>query len=228
MAKLLLFDVDGTLVHAPGGIASFERAFTIFFNRPVQINPNNRSSGQTDMEIVTAVLNQSNVLSSEIVSSQEKIITLYVEDLIKHTEWTLQNGHVMPGVVDLLESIHTLPDITVSILSGGVRKAVEWKLNVFGLSHFFDWSCAAFGSDSPNRNDLPKYSLQRFHSQIKPSEVVVIGDTPKDIECAHKFGSRVFAVATGKYSLKELSAFNPDYVSQDLSDKKLFLSTIMD
>jgi phosphoglycolate phosphatase-like HAD superfamily hydrolase len=128
----------------------------------------------------------------------------------------------MPGVQALLDEISRERRHYLALLTGNYERAAQIKLAHFGLEAYFSWG--AFGDDSPDRQQLACLALQRAEQRLVPAaalrNVVVIGDTPHDVACAKAVAARAIAVATGNYSVEELSACGADAVLADLADTR--------
>jgi len=126
----------------------------------------------------------------------------------------------MPGVEPLLSAITRRRDLHVALLTGNYEPAAGIKLGFFGLRTFFAWG--AFGDEAADRNELARIALARARERMVLNDgrpdVVVIGDTPHDVESARAIGARSLAVATGSYSVKALEDAGADIVLADLSD----------
>lgn len=128
---------------------------------------------------------------------------------------------VLPGITPLLDALDPQPRSFLALLTGNFVEAAEVKLAHFDLWRYF--RCGAFGDDHGDRNRLVPVALQRARARGLPSHVgtphvIVIGDTPRDVACAHAHGARAVAVATGEYSAERLEQAGADVVFEDLSD----------
>jgi phosphoglycolate phosphatase-like HAD superfamily hydrolase len=128
---------------------------------------------------------------------------------------------VLPGIQPLLDTLDPEPRVFLGLLTGNFADAAEVKLGHFDLWRYF--RCGAFGEDAHDRNRLVPVALDRARDRglaphVEGGHVVVIGDTPRDVACAHAHGARVIAVATGQYDVDALRAAGADVVFEDLSD----------
>jgi phosphoglycolate phosphatase-like HAD superfamily hydrolase len=116
----------------------------------------------------------------------------------------------------------------LGLLTGNVRRGAQLKLEAFGLWQYF--RLGAYGSDASDRNVLVPIAQARARALLgydfTPPQIVVIGDTPRDIRCAQVHGARVLAVATGRYSLGELQQHRPDHCFSDLGDIRAVLDVL--
>lgn len=210
MARLLLFDIDGTLLdsNGAGGESILDAAEAHFGIQRAQIPPL-QLAGSTDpaiaMDLFT-LLNRTHTPAE---------ITAFLDRYLASLQHRLQDsgfsGYTLPGVTPLLEALRTESTAHLGLLTGNVRRGATIKLSRHGLfEHFID---GAFGCDHHDRNQLGPVALQRMQdatgTRFDIADVIVIGDTPKDIRCAEAFGAKCLAVGTGQYSSAELSALNP-------------------
>ena len=137
-------------------------------------------------------------------------------------------GHVKKGIRELLPALQNLEGIYLGLLTGNAETGARLKLEPFGLNRYFP--VGAFGSDSEDRNLLLPIAVERLQEETSASvnyeHCVVIGDTPKDVECAHVHGASAVAVATGTYPLKELEKTAAELVTADLSDTEKIVDWI--
>jgi phosphoglycolate phosphatase-like HAD superfamily hydrolase len=214
--SLWLFDIDGTLVDTGGaGMRALKEAAVERFGDE---GPELDLAGSTDSGIVGKML--AHFGYSEELEEFERFYTFYLERL----EWNLAHGgfegQVLPGVVELLERLADDDGATVGLLTGNIAGGAAAKMRHYGLDHHFEFG--AYGCDFADRNRLGPIALERAAGHagrsFSPQETLVIGDTPKDIACAHAMGSRCLAVATGRFSVDELQAAGADRVIEGLSE----------
>ena len=140
-------------------------------------------------------------------------------------------GHkgLMPGARELLEALHHYDHLHLALLTGNYREAAEIKLQHFELWDFFEWG--AFSDDHADRNQLVPIAKSRAETYDIPVEaierVIVIGDTPHDVECARVAGATCIAVATGGYTVEQLREAGADQVLPDLSDTGRVLALLV-
>lgn len=216
---LLLFDIDGTLLHHGGSVISgMRRALKSVFGTEGRID-RHPLGGKTDPQIIKELMVLEGFTSQEIDSR----FPLFCEQYISFLKQSISEFHLQayPGVNQLLVALSNRPCPILGLLTGNLEGIVEIKLRAAGIpSEIF--TLGAYGSDNADRNKLPALAISRaegfVHNAIEKDAVLIIGDTPYDIRCARAGGTRVMAVATGEYSLEELSEHHPDYLLQDLSD----------
>ncbi len=138
---------------------------------------------------------------------------------------------VLPGVTALLEALGAVEGLTRGLLTGNYPETARLKIEAAGLDPEI-FEVAAWGCDGRSRRDLPGVAMDRHAAatgaRIAPEEVVIIGDTPHDVDCARAHGCRSLAVATGPSSRDELVACEPDLLADDLSQTKEIISWILD
>jgi phosphoglycolate phosphatase-like HAD superfamily hydrolase len=132
---------------------------------------------------------------------------------------------VKPGIYEILTELQTFSNLATGLLTGNLEKGARIKLDPFRLNEFFP--SGAFGSDDEDRNNLLPIAVKRFEdlSQrgITISECILVGDTPRDVECAHVHGAICIGVATGPYSYDSLMEAGADHVVTDLTDTNAVL-----
>lgn len=224
--KLVLFDIDGTLLLSGGaGVRAMTRAFDQLFEiadafTGVQL------AGRTDTSILKDALRLHGLPYSHEVL--EEFQSLYFEYL--HQEMPLPGSgkRIMPGVLEVLEALSALPDVYLGLLTGNWRTSGYIKLADFALDHFFAFG--AFSDDSEVRKELLPFAIQRFKRlhdlEPRPEEVFVVGDTPSDILCAHPHGAKAVAVAAAHHSAADLAPYNPDFLLPNLTDYKKVLEIL--
>ena len=210
MARLLLFDIDGTLIDSNGaGGAAILDAAEEHFGIQREHFPPLQLAGSTDPAIAMDMFGH---MSRE--HTPEEVIA-FLDRYLSHLQRRLQapdfTGYTLPGVTQLLQALRSESEAHLGLLTGNVRRGAVIKLSRHGIfEHFVD---GGFGSDHHDRNQLGPVALKRMQdatgSTYHIDDVIVIGDTPKDIRCAEAFGAKCLAVATGQYSYAELSALNP-------------------
>lgn len=223
--KLILWDIDGTLIVSQGaGVRAMERAFARHFGRPGDLGQIDWA-GRTDTWITGEVL-RTNGLPPTPENCHDYLET-YLELLPAELRDGPQ-GHVLPGVLELLETLHRRPDVAQGLLTGNLKRGAEFKLTHYRVWHYFEFG--AFADDSPRRNDLGPHALRRARElhrhHFAPNDTFIIGDTPHDIECGKVIGARTIAVATGRFSVAELAAHAPTAVFASFADTASFLRVI--
>lgn len=138
-------------------------------------------------------------------------------------------GRLLPGIVALLDRLKSREDCVVALLTGNLVRGAELKLAHYGVWDYFEFG--AFADDHHDRNELGGFArcrAQEKHGrEFAPTDVVVIGDTPRDIECGRVIGARTVATATGTYSRDELRAHSPDLLFDDLSETAAVVAALV-
>ena len=213
---LILWDIDGTILSAFGaGPKAFEAATTEQFGKPIPLSTINWP-GATDYAIAYALLEKVGwVVNRE---NAQKLIDSYLVNLPRLLSETQAKAN--PGVLELLDIFHRCEHVHQALLTGNVKKGSDIKLSYIGVNHYFAFG--AFADHSDHRNDLSVHALnlarQHLHPEWSASQIYVVGDTPKDIECGKHIGAHTVAVATGHHSMEDLSNWNPSLVLESLSD----------
>ena len=224
MRKLVLFDIDGTLVLTGGaGLRAMNAALKGFFGHDDGLN-GITLAGRTDWAILSdAVARVDKQLDPELL---EALRRAYLENLAIQIEHPGRGPKaVMPGVRELLEDLRAREDVFVGLLTGNFEEGARIKLDHFDLWHYF--ACGAYGGDAADRNALVPFAVKRARAggltEISPRDVIVVGDTPHDVACAEAAGAIAVAVATGGHSVEQLRATGADLVLPNLSDRASFL-----
>ena len=214
--RLLLFDIDGTLITSGGaGEAALKDAMRSRFGVEEDL-AGIILAGATDARIARELLEKHGIaVSSENVAALLDTYLGHLSDRIGR-----HDGKLLPGIVPLLNVLSQREDAVLALLTGNVSRGAEIKLTHYGVWDFFEFG--AFADDHHDRNELGKFAreraLERHGEEFPPSRIYVIGDTPKDIECGRAIGACTVAIATGHYSAAELKEHSPDFLFEDLSD----------
>lgn len=228
--RLVLFDIDGTLLNSGGmGRASMQRALGLIFGSPG--NPSYRYDGKTDKQIVRDVMRLEGHSDDHIDARMEKLIELYLDGLRAGSKSGKFNVRPLEGVTDLLDALEARQDIVLGLLTGNVEPGARIKLAAAGLDPD-RFRINAFGSDHEHRPKLPAIAQKRANEKlgldIAGDRVIVIGDTPADIECGRSLGAKAIGVASGHYTVEQLQAHNPYAVLPSLKNTQQVLATILD
>lgn len=214
--KLLLFDIDGTLISA-GGAGT--RALNSSFERVLGIKEAFKKfemAGKTDIQIIKEGLYMHGV------SPNSYLITKLIENYLNFLKLEINNNskHLKPGVLEFIQFIDKKLKYPMGLLTGNLEAGARIKLEAFGLNIYFPFG--AYGSDHEDRNYLLPIAIERFattlNKRIEFNQCIVIGDTPRDVQCAKPYGAKVIAVATGPFSKEELQKTDADLVIETLSE----------
>lgn len=226
--KLVLFDIDGTLLTASGaGKRALARALHDVYGTAGPIDSYDFRGG-TDLQIVRDLLQFAGIPAAVITDGQTRLFRRYEE----HLDAEIGDGAgvtLYPGVREVVEALAARPDVLVGLLTGNIEVAARIKLSPTGLWPRF--RLGAYGSDHAERVRLPHVAAGRAEALVgrafQGADTVIIGDTPRDIGCARAFAATAIAVATGWHTLDDLAAHAPDHVFADLSDTDRVLATIV-
>lgn len=228
--RLVLFDIDGTLVLTGGAGA---RAMTLAFRDLLAIEDGFAGvpmPGRTDQIILRDALERAGRGADSALARE--FHDRYIEHLAReiHTPAPGKFKGVLPGIREVLDLLSRREDVMLGLLTGNYRAAARIKLDHFDLSRYF--RCGAFGDDAADRNALVPIAVSRAIEcglgELPAGRVVVIGDTPHDIACARAAGARAVAVATGGVDADTLRQAGPDVVFPDLSDTGSVLAAIVE
>jgi phosphoglycolate phosphatase-like HAD superfamily hydrolase len=215
--KLILFDIDGTLIDTGGaGALSWAWAFEREFDRRIDIAEHS-TAGMTDPAIARCTFEQamqrepSGEELTRLMASYQAVLPDFVA--------ASRDYRVLDGVTELLESF-TGAGIALGLTTGGLEAVAHAKLGRAQLNHFF--LVGGYGSDSESRVELTRAAVQRGERLLGRAldlrEVFVVGDTPLDIAAAEGVGAVSVGVASGRYDVEELRAAAPDHVLASLAD----------
>ena len=227
--RLVLFDIDGTLLNSGGmGRASMQRALAEVFGSPG--NPSYRYDGKTDKQIVRDTMRLEGHTDEHIDSRMETLIDLYLDGLRTGVESGNFNVRPLDGVVEILDALEARKDVVLGLLTGNVERGARVKLKAAGIDPD-RFRVNAFGSDHEHRPQLPAIAQRRASEnlglEIVGERVIVIGDTPADIECGRELGAKAIAVASGHYTVEQLEAHDPYAVFPSLANTAQVLETIL-
>ena len=222
--KLVLFDIDGTLLTSGG---AGERALRLGVRDRFGIEEDYRSieiAGRTDSLIARQIFQKHGIAETP------ENLTAFFDGYLHHLGDLLpkSNGRLLPGIVELLDALKARPDVVLGLLTGNLQRGAELKLTHYGVWHYFEFG--AFADDHHERNELGRFAcaraVERAGCAFPPERIYVIGDTPHDIACAHAIGAKAIAVATGSSSAEQLRAAHADHIFNDLSDLSAVLRVL--
>src|SRR5882672_10033839 len=217
MVRLVLFDIDGTLIRTGGaGVKAFAKVFETEF-KAVDGFERMKFGGRTDTGLVREFLGYHNIPATpqNFTRFFERYV-FWLDHILKQNETT-----VCAGVWDFIRGLQGLSKAPViGLLTGNIRLGAEIKLRHYNLWDSF--VTGAFGDDDKERNCIAGIARDRgaklLGQKLRGDEILVIGDTPLDIECAKAIDARILAVATGNYARKELLAHKPTWVVETLEE----------
>lgn len=227
--KLVLFDIDGTLLSAAGaGRRAIEAALREVFGTT---GPDSYwFDGKTDRQIVRDLMRSDGHSDDTIDDRMETVMHRYLERLDRELGDPAHLPRLYPGVGDLLDVLEAREDVVLGLLTGNLEAGAHAKLRATGLDPA-RFVVGAFGSDHELRPELPAIAQRRARDvlglEVDGAAVVVIGDTPADIACGRGIGARAIGVATGRYSAAELQAHSPSAVFDDFRSTDLVIAAIV-
>jgi phosphoglycolate phosphatase-like HAD superfamily hydrolase len=197
--RLLLWDIDGTLIRSNGiGRRAMETA-AAHVGQLTEV-PQIVMSGKTDPQILREIFTMAALADDHIDGILPEAMAA-AETALAAVEAELREvGHAMPGVIDVLERLAAMPGVRQTLLTGNLAANAAVKVAAFGLEHFFDAEVGAYGTDHADRLELVPIALERVArfrgGAYEPSDVWVIGDTPNDLACARAGGVRCLIIGT--------------------------------
>ena len=224
-----LFDIDGTLVDTAGaGRDAMILTLAAEFN--IKCDGHGVGfAGRTDRAIVSDLFRLHSIEDNQ--ANWGRFREAFVKQLPVHLE--RRQGRVLPGVVELLALLSARPDVVLGLLTGNLREGARLKLRHYGLYAHFSLDGAelgAFGDHHHQRDDVAHDALrsvrERHSTGIDVDRVWVIGDTPRDVQCARAIGAKAIAVATGVHSRDQLQRTQPDRLLTNLSDASQLLDLL--
>lgn len=221
MSRLLLFDIDGTILNTGGAAKrAFHRALLEVYGTAGPIEDHD-FAGKTDPQIARELLRRAGVAESRIDDGLPTLFAAYVAELRLEIESPHYAPIVHPGVPELLDALEAhRADPLLGLLTGNVAEGAELKVGSVGLRGRF--RLGAYGSDSEHRAELPRLAVERARAltgrSYRGREVVVIGDTPHDVTCGRSIGVLAVGVATGSHTAEELAAAGAHLVLENLAD----------
>lgn len=222
--KLLLFDIDGTLVND----ASFQKGLfkEVFGIDDADFLKNYANSGKTVRTVITEILEKKGFSRKEAVHK----MNYFFNELVKYYKEKIESEHsfeCIPYTRELLTELKRRGHI-LGLVTGNIEEIAKLKLEKVGLLDFF--TIGGFGDSSMIRSELALEAIKKVKRKLKirfdKKDIFIIGDTPSDIECGKELGVKTIAVSTGPFRMDELKMHNPDYLFNNFSDIKLVLRNI--
>ncbi len=221
--KLVLFDIDGTLVLTGGaGVRAMNKACEELIGHSDALD-GIPVAGRTDRIILHDALRRIGRDLDDVLFAALR--DRYLQRLQQEID---RPGHgvkgVMPGVRELLDELEQRDDAFLGLLTGNFEAGARIKLGHFDLWRYFKYG--AFGDDAADRNELVPFAVSRARAsgmpEPRPGDVLVVGDTPYDVACALAVGATPVGVATGGFSVEQLRASGAEIVFEDLSETAAF------
>ena len=200
------------------------KAIADVFGRPLSFDGIS-FSGKTDPQIFREIVMLDVERGGEFGGTIEEAVTDTLEAYKEAARGFLATADVraLPGAIELVQRFHEQEDVQLGLLTGNVREMAYLKLAQINLDGYFAFG--AFGCDAEERNRLPQFAVDRAAKQtgrtFSGKDLVVIGDTPRDIECGKLFGATTVGVATGHFTVDELAVHEPDLVLETLEEFRI-------
>jgi phosphoglycolate phosphatase-like HAD superfamily hydrolase len=229
--RLVLFDIDGTLLSAgrvarDSILAALEKAFGWRATDAHQDRGKFDFSGKTDPQIVRELVME-DVGEERFRAGLPDALRIYLSELERML--TPEAVVPKPGIPELVSRLAAEPRVTLGLLTGNLEPGARIKLGPPGFNPYFPFG--AFGSDSADRYELPaiavERALERTGRRFEGKSVVIVGDSVHDVACGRSLGVRAVAVATGITSTERLSAERPDALFENFSDTARALEAIL-
>jgi phosphoglycolate phosphatase len=228
--KLVLFDIDGTLLLSDGaGRRAIHRALREVFGTTGPADYH--FDGKTDPQIVRELMRLAGHGDDRIDADMQRLLDRYIDCLHEELVDKAHKPYALPGVHALLDSLEKESRVILGLLTGNVAAGAHAKLRSVSIDPA-RFRVGAFGSDHEHRPELPavarRRTLHELGVDISGDAIVVIGDTPADLTCGNSLGASSIGVATGRFSKKELSEYDPVAVFENLSDTAAVTRAIVD
>lgn len=225
--KAVLFDIDGTILKCFGaGKKALIQACQEVFGTVGRMHAVD-FQGKTDPLILRESLSIMGFGNDDIDRNTSALKQRYFHHLALHMHDS--TSVLLPGVAELLGALSRVETVLLGLLTGNFRESARIKLDRFDLNRYF--SFGVFGDDAAYRNDMPpiakKIIFDNFGIDMPFEDIVIIGDTVYDIECAKSAGAISVAVGTGWVEKEALLARGPDYFFDDLSDSVPVMDAIL-
>ena len=226
--RLVLFDIDGTLLHSHGaGRRAMEAALLQHFGTTGSTAY--RYDGKTDRQIVRDLMRGEGFDDATIDARLPQLLDAYVVGLRHELAQPHTRVEALAGVGPLLDALVHRSHCVVGLLTGNLEPGAQHKLAAAGIA-FERFALGAYGSDHEIRSELPavaqRRARERLGFELAGDAMIIIGDTPADIQCGRPVGARSIAVATGHYSVEALAEHRPNAVFPDLADTGAVLHAI--
>ena len=221
LPKLLLFDIDGTLIRWKRGRSTeiTRRLVGDVLKKDLPEGSLTSFAGKTDLLIFKEIADILQLSDDELQNALPQLQSGLVDLCREYI--SPEHIDLLPGVPALLKTLVEDKNVELGLVTGNLKQSAFLKLSAYGLDEYF--SHGAFGCDHIERRQLPLIAIHRAN-EVKGQEVfknhnsVIIGDSPRDIDCAVANSIPVVCVATGESSIEELESHDPTLVLKDFSD----------
>jgi len=227
--RLVLFDIDGTLLLTDGaGRRAIHRALIEVFGDTGPAD--HRFDGKTDPQIVRELMRVVGHADTHIDARMQTLFDRYVTHLRDELCDPSYAPRALPGVPELLDALDARDDVVLGLLTGNLAAGARAKLQAVGIDPD-RFLVGAYGSDHELRPELPAIAQQRAREtlgiDVWGADVVVVGDTPADVQCGRGIGARAIGVATGHYPVDALAEHGAVAVFADLTDTDAVMRAIL-
>jgi phosphoglycolate phosphatase-like HAD superfamily hydrolase len=226
MRRLVLFDIDGTLISGGPARAAFHHALLDVFGTAGPIDEW-EFSGKTDPQIARELLTEAGLERDRVDEGLPALWERYLAEM--EVRLPTCPPEVLPGVRELLDRLVAEGQVALGLLTGNVAGGARLKLSSAGL--YSTLSVGAFGSDHEERSELVPIALRRavehWGTRFTVEDAVVVGDTPRDVDCGRSHGARTVAVATGRFGVDLLRSAGADGVLETFADTDRAVSQIL-
>jgi phosphoglycolate phosphatase-like HAD superfamily hydrolase len=228
--KLILFDIDGTLVRVSHEVSMqvVREVFQQTFAHDDDL-PDLEFHGKTDRQIFLELCSRLGYDHAEVACRLDEMGDALIEAWQRHLN--AETVQLLAGVCQTLDALAERDDVMLGLLTGNLEASARIKLAPHNLNRYFPFG--SFGSDAIDRLELPPIALERANAlngkTITYEQTMIVGDSHRDIACARAWGISAFAVATGAMSAEELLVYQPDAVATSLLDNSFifdFLDSI--
>ena len=222
--KLLLFDIDGTLITSGG---AGEHALRLGIKDRFGVDEDLRGieiAGRTDSGIARQFF------AKHALPDTPGNTASFFEGYLEHLAILLpkKEGRLLPGILELLDVLKSRDDVVLALLTGNLARGAQLKLTHYGVWDYFEFG--AYADDHHDRNQLGHFARTRAkerHGVEFPAErIYVLGDTPHDITCARAIGAKAVAIATGQYTHAQLAGHAPDFLFDDFGNVNAVVSAL--
>lgn len=224
--NILFWDIDGTLIRTSrAGLFAFNQAADEQWGTKVDFH-DIRTSGMTDYSIGAQIIQK--ITGRKPLSQEISALTDRYEELLP-SHLAQREGRVMPSVFTILDELKQRPDYQLLLLTGNSRHGAEIKLKYFDLMQYFDFDQSAFCECALKRTDISELAVRKLslvYEQMSDLRIFVIGDTPNDIHCGKDIQAYTIGIATGNYSVEQLSAYSPWWAVAQLPSVDAFTKKI--
>ena len=230
--RLILFDIDGTLIDTAGaGRRAMERAFReVLLVSEALSAPGVAFAGRTDPVILDSLAEALGVDGGTLAARRHALVEAFVAALEDEMRRPDPRRRVLSGVRGLLERLATRDGVSLGLLTGNLEAGARVKLAAFDLNRFFP--AGGFSSDDPDRREIARIAHRRLSAlarfEFRPDQVTVVGDTHHDIDCAQANGFRAVAVDSGWVPRETLERARPDVLLDDLADPQVMAALGLD